>query len=184
MATTTLLTASVEQCVTSVQQCVAKVEAMSSLMAAMKAANDKVKLEMSNEHQTLVTRIDNMSGSMVVSAEVSTDIATMVRQMKGVMTTMANDVKGNRFERRAHMIAGMAKLHRYVKCDDLTQGFQAFMACVGVGRGISTMALEAISLERGHEKDRDRGGDRAYQICLQTLFTFNVLGHFTQGGPK
>ena len=177
----TLLTASVEQCLTSVQQCVSKVEAMSSLMAA----NGKKWLQMIKEQQTVVTTIDNMSGSMVVSAEV-TGIASMVTEMKGLMTTMANDVKGNRFERRTHMVAGMAKLHRYLKCDDLTQGFQAFMACVGVLQGISTMALEAISMERTRIRrhEEDRGGDSAYQICLQTLFTFNVLGHFTQGGPK
>jgi hypothetical protein len=159
----------------------ASLQAMTSVIAAMKAGNDELKLQMSNQHKTLVTRMENISESMVVSGEVSNDMATMVTNIKPLITEMAKDVQRNRFDQRAQMTAGLAKLQRYVKCDDLTQAFQAFMACIGVRRGIAVMALEAIALDREGTEDK---GDHAYQICLTTLFTYNVLGHFTQGGPK
>jgi predicted RNase H-like nuclease (RuvC/YqgF family) len=163
----------------------ASLQAMTSEFAAMKAGNDEMKVQLSKQdktHKTLVTRVENISESMVVSAEVSNDITAMVTSMKTLMTEMAKDVQRNRFDRKAQMSAGLAKLQRYVKCDKLTQAFQAFMACIGVRRGIAVMALDAIALDReGTQEDK---GDHAYQICLTTLFTYNVLGHFTQGGPK
>jgi cysteinyl-tRNA synthetase len=169
--------ASQEPILAQLRSVTASLQAMTSEFAAMKA-------NLTNQdetHKTLVKNVDNISKSMADSA----DLTAMVTSMKTLMTEISKDVKQNRTDRKAQMTAGLAKLQRYVKCDELTQGFQAFLACVGVRCGIAVMAMDAIALDRQSPKEKGQEkGDRAYSICLQTLFTYNVLGHFTQGGPK
>jgi Tfp pilus assembly protein PilO len=173
--------ASQEPILAQLRSMTASLQAMTSEFAAMKA-------QLTNQdetHKTLVKSVDNISNSMAVSAEVSNGITAMVTSMKTLMTEISKDVQQNRTDRKAQMTAGLAKLQRYVKCDELTQGFQAFLACVGVRSGIAVMAMDAIALDRQSPKDKEKDkGDHAYSICLTTLFTYNVLGHFTQGGPK
>jgi hypothetical protein len=73
------------------------------------------------------------------------------------------------------MTAGLAKLQRYVKYDELTQAFQAFMACIGVRRGISVMALEAIALDREGPEDRGDQGRKGYSKVLFEYCSLDII---------
>jgi hypothetical protein len=174
LAHLTSLSDDVQQCLVNMETLRTRQDTMTSVMAEMKACNDKLMLKVSDDQENVVRAMDNITGSMVTVAEV-------VKNMQPILTAMSKDVQRNCFDRRAQMTAGMAKLLRYVKCDDLTQAWQAFMACVGVRRGLSVMALDNIAQAREGPEDKVV---HPYQICLKTVFTYKVLSHFTQGGTK
>jgi hypothetical protein len=167
-----------------VKKCMAKHDALTSDMENLKANNDtmqsKIIKTLEKKEEGVVKAMEDLSGLM----QNITDIITTENESMGpILKQVAKDCKQHADDRRATLCAGLMKLARYVKCDSLTKGWQAWFACVGVRKGLSVTILEAMGQSQSGKCSQHKL-DLAYQTCLSSLFTFNVLGHLTAGGPK
>jgi hypothetical protein len=160
-----------------VKKWMAKQDALTSDVEIFKA---KVMKTLGNKEEGDVKAMEDLSGLM----QNVTDIITSKNESMGpLLKQVAKDCKQHADDRRATLCAGLMKLALYVKCDSLTKGWQAFFACVGVRKGLSVTILEAMGQSQSGECSQHKL-DLAYQTCLSSLFTFNVVGHLTGGGPK
>jgi hypothetical protein len=163
-----------------VKKCMANQYVLTSEVEIFKG-NVMTKLEtLENKEEGDVKAMEDLSGMM---QNVTDMIQTENENMGPLMKQVAKDCKQHADDRRATLCAGLMKLAQYVKCDSLTKGWQAFFACVGVRKGLSATILEVMGQSQSGESNQHKL-DLAYQTCLSSLFTFNVLGHLTGGGPK
>jgi hypothetical protein len=163
-----------------VKKCLATQCALTSDVEILKGNVKKLQETVVNKDLGDVKAFDEISGLL---HNVTTLVQDDVDSSGPLLKQVAKDCKQHADDRRGTLCAGLMKLDRYVKCDSLTKGWQAFFACAGVRKGLAVAILEAMGQSQVGECSQHKL-DLAYQTCLSSLFTFNVLGHLTGGGPK
>jgi hypothetical protein len=170
----------VKKCMANQCALTSEVEILKDNVIKIQGNVKKIQETLDNKDEGDVKAMEDLSGMLQnVTDLVQSDIDSSGPLIK----QMAKDCKQHTDDRRATLCAGLMKLDRSVKCDSLTKGWQAFFACVGVRKGLSVTILEAMGQSQSGECSQHKL-DLAYQTCLSSLFTFNVLGHLTGGGPK